>query len=86
MRGAGCSRAAATLTAAARNRPGTAIVQGKKGQYVWTDGSDEEALSRGVFDTYVKRNLRYSQARRPRLARWRAAAAALTGAARRWRP
>jgi fumarate hydratase class I len=43
--------------------PGTAIVQGKKGQHVWTDGKDEEALSRGVFDTYVKRNLRYSQAR-----------------------
>ena len=42
---------------------GTAIVQGKKGQYVWTDGADEEALSHGVFDTYVQRNLRYSQAR-----------------------
>lgn len=38
-------------------------MQGKKGQHVWTDGKDEEALSRGVFDTYVKRNLRYSQAR-----------------------
>jgi fumarate hydratase class I len=38
-------------------------VQGKKGQHVWTDGNDAEALSRGVFDTYVKRNLRYSQAR-----------------------
>ena len=46
-----------------RRRAGTAIVQGKKGQHVWTDGKDEEALSRGVFDTYVKRNLRYSQAR-----------------------
>ena len=56
--------AVVTLTAPARNRPGTAIVQGKRGQYVWTDGNDEEALSRGVFDTYVKRNLRYSQARR----------------------
>ena len=42
-------------------RAGTAIVQGKKGQFVWTEGSDEEALSRGVFDTYLKRNLRYSQ-------------------------
>jgi fumarate hydratase class I len=42
---------------------GTAIVQGKKGQFVWTDGADEEALSHGVFDTYVQRNLRYSQAR-----------------------
>ena len=68
MRGAACAAPAVTLTEFARNRPGTAIVQGKKGQYVWTDGSDEEALSRGVFDTYVKRNLRYSQARRPRLA------------------
>jgi fumarate hydratase class I len=29
---------------------------------VWTEGDDAEALSRGVFDTYVKRNLRYSQA------------------------
>jgi hypothetical protein len=86
VRGAGCSAPAATLTATVRNRPGTAIVQGKKGQYVWTDGSDEEALSRGVFDTYVKRNLRYSQARRPRRAHRRPAAAALTGVARRWRP
>ena len=40
---------------------GTAIVQGKRGQYVWTDGKDEEALSRGVFDTYTGTHLRYSQ-------------------------
>ena len=40
---------------------GTAIVQGKRGQYVWTDGEDEAALSRGVFDTYTETNLRYSQ-------------------------
>jgi fumarate hydratase class I len=40
---------------------GTAIVQGKRGQYVWTDGNDEEHLSRGVFDTYTGTNLRYSQ-------------------------
>ncbi|KJE96044.1 fumarate hydratase [Capsaspora owczarzaki ATCC 30864] len=40
---------------------GTAIVMGKKGQYVWTEGADEEAISRGVFEAYVKRNLRYSQ-------------------------
>jgi fumarate hydratase, class I len=40
---------------------GTAIVMGKKGQYVWTDGNDEEMISRGVFDTYVNSNLRYSQ-------------------------
>ena len=42
---------------------GTAIVLGKRGGRVWTDGQDEEHLARGVFDTYVKRNLRYSQAR-----------------------
>lgn len=40
---------------------GTAIVMGKKGQYVWTQGNDEEALSRGVFDAYTQKNLRYSQ-------------------------
>lgn len=40
---------------------GTAIVMGKKGQYVWTEGNDEAMLSRGVFDVYRERNLRYSQ-------------------------
>jgi fumarate hydratase class I len=40
---------------------GTAIVMGKKGQYVVTSGSDEEALSRGIYDTYTTTNLRYSQ-------------------------
>ena len=40
---------------------GTAIVQGKRGQYVWTDGEDEAALARGVFDTYTGTHLRYSQ-------------------------
>ncbi len=40
---------------------GTAIIMGKKGQQVWTGGSDEEALSRGVFNAYVRNNLRYSQ-------------------------
>ncbi|ESN93618.1 hypothetical protein HELRODRAFT_103347 [Helobdella robusta] len=40
---------------------GTAICMGKKGQYVWVDGRDEEALSRGVYNTYTKHNLRYSQ-------------------------
>ncbi|WP_324290049.1 fumarate hydratase [Pyxidicoccus sp. MSG2] len=40
---------------------GTAIVMGKKGQYVLTTGNDEEAISRGVFDTYRASNLRYSQ-------------------------
>ena len=40
---------------------GTAIVMGKKGQYVVTGGGDEEALARGIYDTYQKSNLRYSQ-------------------------
>ncbi|MEY4548792.1 MAG: hypothetical protein RL685_4987 [Pseudomonadota bacterium] len=40
---------------------GTAIVMGKRGQYVLTDGHDEEAISRGVYDTYQTSNLRYSQ-------------------------
>lgn len=40
---------------------GTAIIMGKKGQMVWTDGRDAEALSRGVYNTYTSRNLRYSQ-------------------------
>ena len=40
---------------------GTAIIMGKKGQQVWTDGGDEEALSRGVFRTYADDNLRFSQ-------------------------
>ena len=40
---------------------GTAIVMGKKGQYVWTDGNDEAALSDGVLSAYTKTNLRYSQ-------------------------
>lgn len=40
---------------------GTAIIMGKKGQRVWTDGCDEEALSKGVYNTFVNDNLRYSQ-------------------------
>jgi fumarate hydratase class I len=40
---------------------GTAIVVGKKGQAVWTEGNDEEAIARGVFKTYTETNLRYSQ-------------------------
>lgn len=40
---------------------GTAIVMGKKGQYVFTGGGDEVAISRGVFETYTQSNLRYSQ-------------------------
>ncbi|MCD7901422.1 MAG: fumarate hydratase [Bacteroides sp.] len=40
---------------------GTAIIVGKKGQQVWTDGCDEEAISKGVYKTYTEENLRYSQ-------------------------
>ncbi|CBK25175.2 uncharacterized protein [Blastocystis hominis] len=40
---------------------GTAIIMGKKGQYVWTDEHDGESLSRGVYNAYTKLNLRYSQ-------------------------
>jgi fumarate hydratase class I len=40
---------------------GTAIVMGKKGQRVWTDGQDEVAISKGVYNTYTGTNLRYSQ-------------------------
>ncbi|MDQ0453875.1 fumarate hydratase [Rhizobium paknamense] len=40
---------------------GTAIVMGKKGRRVWTEGGDYEALAKGVRDAYEKRNLRYSQ-------------------------
>ncbi len=42
---------------------GTAIVKAKKGQHVLTagDGDDRAAIARGVFDTYVNTNLRYSQ-------------------------
>src|SRR2546429_237413 len=40
---------------------GTAIVMGKRGRHVLTDGTDEEAIARGVFDAYTTLNLRYSQ-------------------------
>ncbi len=40
---------------------GTAIIHGEKGQRVWTDFCDEEALSLGVYKTYTEENLRYSQ-------------------------
>ena len=39
---------------------GTAIVIGRKGQRIWTNFSDKEALSRGIFNAYTKNNLRYS--------------------------
>ncbi len=40
---------------------GTAIIMGKKGRLVFTDGDDEPALAEGARDAYLKRNLRYSQ-------------------------
>jgi fumarate hydratase class I len=40
---------------------GTAKVYGLKGQQVWTDCVDEEALSEGIYRTYTGENLRYSQ-------------------------
>ncbi len=40
---------------------GTAIVMGKKGRRVWTEGGDQAAISKGVLDAYEKKNLRYSQ-------------------------
>lgn len=40
---------------------GTAIVVAKKGENVFTGGDDAECLSRGIFNTYQKKNLRYSQ-------------------------
>ena len=40
---------------------GTATVYAKKGNNVWTNGSDEEALSKGIYETYTQENLRYSQ-------------------------
>ena len=40
---------------------GTAIISGKRGQRVLTDGPDERAISHGVFDAYQQLNLRYSQ-------------------------
>ncbi|WP_433612488.1 fumarate hydratase [Dactylosporangium sp. CA-139114] len=40
---------------------GTAIVMGKRGRFVLTDGNDEQAIARGVFDAYTRLNLRYSQ-------------------------
>jgi len=40
---------------------GTAIVMGKRGRHVLTDGTDESAIARGVYEAYTKLNLRYSQ-------------------------
>ncbi|HUZ66413.1 MAG TPA: fumarate hydratase [Beijerinckiaceae bacterium] len=40
---------------------GTAIIMGKKGRLVWSEGDDESALAEGVRDAYERKNLRYSQ-------------------------
>jgi len=40
---------------------GTALVMGKKGQYVLTTSKDEVAISQGIYDAYTQLNLRYSQ-------------------------
>jgi len=40
---------------------GTAIVMGRKGQQIWTDGNDAAALSAGIRRTFTETNLRYSQ-------------------------
>lgn len=40
---------------------GTAIIKAKKGQFVFTGGGDEEAIARGVYNTFLTSNLRYSQ-------------------------
>jgi fumarate hydratase class I len=40
---------------------GTAIVMGKRGRHVLTDGLDEQAIAQGVYQAYTRLNLRYSQ-------------------------
>ena len=40
---------------------GTCIIMGKKGRLIWTEGDDEAALAEGARDSYLKKNLRYSQ-------------------------
>jgi fumarate hydratase class I len=40
---------------------GTAVVMGKKGRLVMTEGDDEGAIAEGIKGAYDKKNLRYSQ-------------------------
>lgn len=40
---------------------GTCIIMGKRGRNVWVEGDDEAALAEGARDSYLKKNLRYSQ-------------------------
>ena len=40
---------------------GTALIHAKKGEQVWTESDDAEALSRGIYDVFYEKNLRFSQ-------------------------
>ncbi|MDR2887907.1 MAG: fumarate hydratase [Bacteroidales bacterium] len=40
---------------------GTAIVKAEKGEQVWTGVDDRKFLSKGIFEAFKTRNLRYSQ-------------------------
>ena len=40
---------------------GTAIIKASKGQMVFTNGGDEQAIAQGIYNTYQTSNLRYSQ-------------------------
>jgi len=40
---------------------GTCIIMGKRGRHVFVEGDDEAALAEGARDSYLKKNLRYSQ-------------------------
>lgn len=40
---------------------GTATVMAKKGEQVWTRSDDRALISKGIWETYTKENLRYSQ-------------------------
>ena len=52
---------AAGMTLPSCQDTGTAIVMGKKGDRIWTEGGDKKALARGIRNVYTKTNLRYSQ-------------------------
>eukprot|EP00983_Pelagomonas_calceolata_P118374 1160499-Pelagomonas_calceolata.AAC.8 len=56
-----CGRAPIAKVLPGCQDTGTAIVMGKRGQYVWTDGKDEEHLSQGVGKAYTETNLRWSK-------------------------
>lgn len=52
---------AAEMTFPSCQDTGTAIVMGKKGEKVWTSSDDKKFISEGIFNTYLKKNLRFSQ-------------------------